>query len=152
MGWCCGCKWPLLVHDEEELLALRGTPGAVNAQGPGGRLAHGWGGQLLGERGDSARALPQARWAQGLALLPLLRRTMQPRLRRWWARRRRRQSGLIEPRNAQRQTVAPMEQARPRSLRGCMVNLGGGLIAHTCQPKTLSLGWGRGESGLPVVV
>jgi hypothetical protein len=152
MGWFFGFKLHLMVNDAGELLACRVTTGEVNDQGPVGRMAKGLGGQLFGERGYISRVLHQALWAQGLALITLLRRTMQPRLMRVWDRLLLRKRCLREPINDQCKTVSQIEHSRHRSLTGVMVNLVGGLIAYTLQPKKPSLGLGRGESGLPVVV
>ena len=152
MGWFFGFKLHLMVNDEGELLACRVTTGEVNDQGPGGRMAKGLWGQLFGDRGSISRALQQALWAQGLALITLLRRTMKPRLMRLWARLLLRKRCLIETRNDQLKNVSQIEHSRHRSLTGFMVNLVGGLIAYTFQPKKPSLGLWRGESGLPVVV
>jgi Transposase DDE domain len=96
MGWFFGFKLHLMVNDEGELLAFRVTTGEVNDQGPVGRMAKGLWGQLFGDRGYISRALHQALWAQGLALITRLRRTMKPRLMRLWDRRRRRKRFLIE--------------------------------------------------------
>jgi Transposase DDE domain len=152
MGWFFGFKLHLMVNDEGELLAFRVTTGEVNDQGPVGRMAKGLWGQLFGDRGYISRALHQALWAQGLALITRLRRTMKPRLMRLWDRRRRRKRFLLEPINEQRKNVSQIEHSRHRSLTGFMVNLVGGLIAYTFQPKKPSLGLWRGEPGLPVVV
>jgi VanZ family protein len=58
----------------------------------------------------------------------------------------------IETINDQLKNISQIEHSRHRSLTGFMVNLVGGLIAYTFQPKKPSLGLWRGESGLPVVV
>jgi hypothetical protein len=96
MGWFCGCTLHLMVNDEGELLALRVTTGEVNDQGPVGRMARGRWGQLCGDRGYISRALHKALRLQGLALLTLRRRHMQPRLMRLWDRRLLRQRCLLE--------------------------------------------------------
>jgi Transposase DDE domain len=151
MGWFYGFKLPLMVHDEGEWLACRGTTGEVNDQGPVRRMARGVWGQRFGDRGSIARALQQALWGQGLALLTLLRRTMKPRLMRLGARRLLRKRFLIEPINDQLKNISQIEHARPRSLAGFMVNLVAGLTAYTYHPRKPSLGlrvWC--EPGLPV--
>jgi hypothetical protein len=152
MGWFYGCKWHLMGHDEGERLACRVPTGAVNAQGPGGRMARGLGGQLFGDRGSIARALDQARWAQRLGLITRLRRTMKPRLMRRWERLMLRTRFLIETINDQRKNISQIEHARHRRLTGVMGKLVGGLIAYTVQPKKPSRGLGCGALGLPVVV
>ena len=152
MGWFFGFKLHLMVNDEGELLAFRVTTGAVNDQGPVGRMARGLWGQLFGDRGYISRALYQALRAQGLALITLLRRTMKPRLMRLWDRLLLRQRFLIETINDQLKNISQIEHSRHRSLTGFMVNLVAGLIAYTFQPKKPSLGLWRGEPGLPVVV
>ena len=91
-------------------------------------------------------------WGQGLALIPCVRRNMKPRLMRLWDRLLLRQRFLIETINDQLKNISQIEHSRHRSLTGFMVNLVGGLIAYTFQPKKPSLGLWRGASGLPVVV
>ena len=152
MGWFYGFKLHLMVNDEGELLAFRVTTGEVNDQGPVGRMARGLWGQLFGDRGYISQALHQALWTQGLALITLLRRNMKPRLMRLWDRLMLRKRFLIETINDQLKNISQIEHSRHRSLAGFMVNLVGGLIAYTFQPKKPSLGLWCGESGLPVVV
>jgi hypothetical protein len=152
MGWFYGFTWHLMVNDAGELLACRVTTAEVNAQRPGGRMARRLWGQLLGDRGSISQDLHQTLWAQGLALLTLVRRTMKPRLMRWWDRLLLRKRFLIETINDQLKNISQIEHSRHRSLPGCMVHLGGGLLAYTLQPKKPSLGLWCGESGLPVVV
>jgi Transposase DDE domain len=152
MGWFYGFKLHLMVNDEGELLAFRVTTAEVNDQGPVGRMARGLWGQLFGDRGYISRALHQALWSQGLALITLCRRNMKPRLMRLWDRLLLRQRFLIETINDQLKNISQIEHSRHRSLIGFMVNLVGGLIAYTFQPKKPSLGLWRGELGLPVVV
>ena len=74
------------------------------------------------------------------------------RLMRLWDRLMLRKRFLIETINDQLKHISQIEHSRHRSLTGFMVNLVGGLIAYTFQPKKPSLGLWRGESGLPVVV
>jgi hypothetical protein len=152
MGWFFGFKLHLMVNDEGELLACRVTTGEVNDQVPVERMARGLWGQLFGDRGYISRALHQALWAHGLALITLRRRNMKPRLMRLWDRLLLRKRLLIETINDNLKNVSQIEHSRHRSLTGFMVNLVGGLLAYTFQPKKPSLGLWRGESGLPVVV
>lgn len=58
----------------------------------------------------------------------------------------------IETINDQLKNLSQIEHSRHRSLTGFRVNLVGGLIAYTFQPKKPSLGLWREESGLSVVV
>jgi DDE family transposase len=152
MGWFFGFKLHLMVNDEGELLAFRVTTAEVNDQVPVGRMAKGLWGQLFGDRGYISKALREALWAQGLALITCLRRNMKPRLMRLWDRLLLRKRFLIETINDQLKNVSQIEHSRHRSIPGFMVNLVAGLIAYTYQPKKPSLGLWRGESGLPVVV
>jgi hypothetical protein len=152
MGWFFGFKLHLMVNDEGELLAFRVTTAEVNDQVPVGRMAKGLWGQLFGDRGYISKALREALWAQGLALITCLRRNMKPRLMRLWDRLLLRKRFLIETINDQLKNVSQIEHSRHRSIPGFMVNLVAGLIAYTYQPQKPSLGLWRGESGLPVVV
>jgi Transposase DDE domain len=144
MGWYFGFKLHLMVNDEGELVAFRVTTAEVNDQVPVGRMARGLWGQLFGDRGYISRALHQALWTQGLALITLLRRNMKPRLMRLWDRLLLRKRFLIETVNDQLKNVSQIEHSRHRSLTGFMVNLVSGLIAYTFQPKKPSLGWACG--------
>ena len=101
MGWFFGFKLHLMVNDEGELLAFRVTTGEVNDQVPVERMASGLWGQLFGDRGYISRVLHQALWAQGLALITLVRRNMKPRLMRLWDRLLLRKRFLIETINDQ---------------------------------------------------
>jgi len=153
MGWFFGFKLHLMVNDEGELVAFRVTTGEVNDQVPVGRMARGLWGQLFGDRGYISRALHKLLWAQGLALITLIRQNMKPRLMRLWDRLLLRKRFLIETINDQLKNVSQIEHSRHRSLTGFMVNLVAGLLAYTYQPKKPSLGlrvWG--ESRLPVCV
>jgi len=153
MGWFFGFKLHLMVNDEGELVAFRVTTGEVNDQVPVGRMARGLWGQLFGDRGYISQALHKMLWAQGLALIILIRQNMKPRLMRLWDRLLLRKRFLIEPINDQLKNVSQIEHSRHRSLTGFMVNLVAGLLAYTYQPKKPSLGlrvWG--ESRLPVCV
>ena len=152
MGWFYGFKLHLMVNDEGELLAFRVTTAEVNDQEPVERMARRLWGQLFGDRGYISRALHQALWAHGLALITLIRRNMKPRLLWLWDRLMLRKRFLIETINDQLKNISQIEHSRHRSLPGFMVNLVGGLIAYTFQPKKPSLGLWCGESGLPVVV
>jgi Transposase DDE domain len=151
MGWFFGFKLHLMVNDEGELVAFRVTTGEVNDQVPVGRMARGLWGQLFGDRGYISRALHKMLWAQGLALITLIRRNMKPRLLRLWDRLLLRKRFLIETINDQLKNISQIEHSRHRSLTGFMVNLVAGLLAYTYQPKKPSLGlrvWD--ESRLPV--
>src|SRR5215471_10782642 len=137
MGWFFGFKLHLMVND----------------QMPVGRMARGLWGQLFGDRGYISRALHKMLWAQGLALITLIRRNMKPCLMWLWDRLLLRKRFLIETINDQLKNVSQIEHSCHRSFTGFMVNLVAGLLAYTYQPKKPSLGlrvWG--ESRLPVCV
>ena len=152
MGWFFGFKLHLMINDEGELLAFRVTSGEVDDKAPVRRMARGFWGQLFGDRGYISKALREALWSQGLELITLIRRNMKPRLIRLWDRLLLRKRTLIETVNDQLKNISQIEHSRHRSLTGFMVNLVGGLIAYTFQPKKPSLGLWCGELGLPVVV
>jgi DDE family transposase len=77
---------------------------------------------------------------------------MKPRLMRLWDRLMLRKRFLIETVNDQLKNVSQIEHSRHRSLTGFMVNLVGGLIAYTFQPKKPSLGLRWTMAGLPVAL
>jgi hypothetical protein len=109
-------------------------------------------GPALWGPGYISRALQQALWAQGLAVITLCRRNMKPRLMRLWDRLLLRKRFLIETVNDQLKNVSQIEHSRHRSLTGFMVNLVSGLIAYTFQSKKPSLGLRYTLSGRPVVM
>jgi Transposase DDE domain len=152
LGWFFGFKLHLMVNDEGELLAFRVTTGEVNDQVPVRRMAWGLWGQLFGDRSYISRALHKALWARDLELVTLIRRNMKPRLMRLWDRLLLRKRFLIETVNDQLKNVSQIEHSRHRSLTGFMVNLVGGLIAYTFQPKKPSLGLRCTVAGLPVAI
>lgn len=152
MGWYFGFKLHLMVNDEGELLAFRVTTGEVDDREPVEQMAWALWGHLYGDRGYISKALHDKLLANGLKLITLIRRNMKPRLMRLWDRLMLRKRFLIETINDQLKNVSQIEHSRHRSLTGFMVNLVGGLIAYTFQPKKPSLGLWRGESGLPVVI
>ena len=152
MGWFFGFKLHLMVNDEGELLAFRVTTAEVDDKVPVRRMTQGLWGQLFGDRGYISPALHQALGAQGLGLMTLLRRNMKPRLMQLWDRLMLRKRFLIETINDQLKNICQIEHSRHRSLIGFMVNLVGGLIAYTFQPKKPSLGLRYGASVLPVVI
>ena len=152
MGWYFGFKLHLMVNDEGELLAFRVTTGEGDDREPVGQMAAELWGHLYGDRGYISKALHDALLANGLTLITLMRRTMKPRLMRLWDRLILRKRFLIETINDQLKNVSQIEHSRHRSLTGFMVNLVGGLIAYTFQPKKPSLGLRRTVSGLPVAL
>ncbi len=151
MGWFYGFKLHLIVNDEGELLALRLTPGHVDARQPVPRLVPGLFGQLFGDRGYIAQALHDTLWAQGLEFLTKIRKNMKNRVRRLWDKLLLRKRSLIETINDQWKNISQIEHTRHRSVTGCMVNLVAGLVAYTYRPKKPSLGL-RNEPSLPVLV
>ena len=152
MGWYFGFKLHLMINDEGELLAFRVTRGEVDDREPVWHMAQQLWGDLYGDRGYISKALHDDLLANGLNLITLMRRNMKPRLMRWWDRLMLRKRSLIETVNDQLKNVSQIEHSRHRSLIGFMVNVVGGLIAYTFQPKKPSLGLRIEESGLPIVI
>ena len=152
MGWYFGFKLHLMINDEGELLAFRVTRGEVDDREPVWQMAQELWGDLYGDRGYISKALHDDLLAQGLKLITLIRRNMKPRLMRLWDRLMLRKRFLIETVNDQLKNVSQIEHSRHRSLTGFMINVVGGLIAYTFQPKKPSLGLRIEEAGLPVVI
>ena len=149
MGWYFGFTLHLMINEEGELLAFRVTPGEVDDREPVWQMAEELWGHLYGDRGYISKALHDDLLAHGLRLITLMRRTMKPRLMRLWDRLMLRKRFLIETVNDQLKNISQIEHSRHRSLTGFMVNLVGGLIAYTFQPKKPSLGLRCTVSGLP---
>jgi hypothetical protein len=152
MGWYFGFKLHLMVNDEGELLGFRVTTGEVDDREPVWQMAEDLWGHLYGDRGYISRALHDDLLAGGLKLITLIRRNMKPRLMPLWDRLLLRKRFLIETINDNLKNVSQIEHSRHRSLTGFMLNVVGGLIAYTFQPKKPSLGLRIEESGLPVAV
>ena len=152
MGWYFGFKLHLMINDEGELLAFHVTRGEVDDREPVWQMAQDLFGDLYGDRGYISKALHDDLLANGLKLITLIRRNMKPRLMRLWDRLMLRKRFLIETVNDQLKNVSQIEHSRHRSLTGFMVNVVGGLIAYTFQPKKPSLGLRIEETGLPVVI
>jgi hypothetical protein len=129
LGWCYGCKLPLIVNDEGALLAFRLTPGTIDDRQPVARLAVGLRGQLFGDRGSISQALHDVLLRQGLARLTKMRRTRKNRVMRLWDTLLLRKRALIETINDQWKNISQIAPTRHRSVTGFMVNLGAGLIA-----------------------
>jgi len=109
-------------------------------------------GHLYGDRAYTSKVLHDNLLANGLKLITLIRRNMKPCLMRLWDQLMLGKRFLIETINHQLKNVSQIEHSPYHSLTGFMVNLVGGLIAYTSQPKKPSLGLWCRESGLPVVV
>jgi hypothetical protein len=152
MGWYFGFKLHLMINDEGELLAFRVTRGEVDDREPVWQMAQELWGDLYGDRGYISKALHDDLLANGLKLITLIRRNMKPPLMRLWDRLMLRKRLVIETVNDQLKNVSQIEHSRHRSLSGFMVNVVGGLIAYTFQPKKPSLGLRIEEAGLPVVI
>jgi hypothetical protein len=149
MGWYFGFKLHLMINDQGELLGFRVSPGEVNDRDPVERMAEELWGHLYGDRGYISKVLHDALLVNGLKLITLIRRNMKPRLMRLWDRLMLRKRFLIETVNDQLKNVSQIEHSRHRSLTGFMVNVVGGLIAYTFQPKKPSLACGVGNRDCP---
>ena len=79
-GWFSGCKVHLVISDCGELLAVRFTPGNVDARKPVPKLARRLCGNLIGDRGYISQALFSQLWGQGVQLLTKLKKKRQPRV------------------------------------------------------------------------
>ena len=151
MGWFYGFQLPLMVNDEGALRAFRLTPGHVDDRQPVERLATGLGEQLFGDRGDISQTLHDILLGPGLELLTTIRKNMQNRVMRLWAKLLLRKRALIETSNDQLKTISHIAHTRHRSVTGCMVNLVAGLVAYRSRPKKPSLGLRRAPL-LPMLV
>ena len=128
-----------MINDVGELLACRLTVATVDARVPVPALGAKGKGKVFGERGYISQARFGTLFAQGVQLLPELRKgtrnELLPMLDKLLLRKR---SG-IETVNDQLKNISQIEHPRHRSVANFLVNLVAGLIAYTYQPKKPSL-------------
>jgi hypothetical protein len=141
-----------IITDLGEVLACRLPPAHVDERRPVPGLVTGLRGKVCGDRGSISPALFADLFAHGVPLVTKLRKDMKDKLLpvpdTWLLRNR----SLIEPVNAQLETISQIEHSRHRSVATSLVNLGAGLIAYTYQEQNpaLPIRMPQGES-LPLV-
>ena len=139
MGWFFGFKLHLVVNDCGELLAFYLTPGNVDDRKPVPHLARRLFGKLFGDKGYISQPLADQLLAQDVHLITGLRKNMKNRLLLLFDKLMLRKRALIETITDQLKNISQVAHTRHRRADNFLVNLVGGLIAYTHQPKKPSL-------------
>src|SRR5436853_2909974 len=155
MGYFWGCKLHLVVNDQGELLSFLLSPGNVDDRKPVPSLVkHLWG-KLFGDKGYISQPLFEQLFAQNLQLITFPKKKKKPETRllplldKLIARKR----SMIETINDQLKNISQIVHTRHRSPTNFLLNLLGGLLAYTFQPKKPALHFEQAEiSLLPALI
>jgi Transposase DDE domain len=138
-GWFYGCKLPLVINEQGEVLGLTLTPGQVDDRRPVAKLVRPLWGQWFGDRGSLSQELFEQWWADGLPLITKRKRNRKGKLMPMIDRLLLRKRALMECVNDQRKNVSPIEHTRHRSAPNGIVNILAAVVAYTFQPKKPAL-------------
>ena len=140
-GWFFGFKIHLIVNDSGELLSFMLTPGNVDDRTPVLALSDQVNliGKLVGDRGYISSKLGEELLSKGIQLITRIKKNMKNRLMNLSDKLLLRKRGIIETIIDQLKNISQIEHSRHRSFTNFLVNLIGGLIAYTHQPKKPSL-------------
>lgn len=156
MGYFWGFKLHLVVNDQGELLSFLLSPGNVDDRKPVPTLTkHLWG-KLFGDKGYVSQPLFEQLFDRGIQLITMPKKKKKspetrllPLLDKVLARKR----SIIETINDQLKNVSQIAHTRHRSPTNFLVNLIGGLLAYTFQPKKPALHFPQDELALlPAVI
>lgn len=135
MGWFYGFKLHLVVNEQGELLNVTLTPGNTDDREPVPKLSRDLFGKLFGDKGYLSQSLFIQLYERGVELITTIRKNMKPRVMSLIDRLLLRKRFIIETIIDQLKNISQIEHSRHRSIWNFMVNLLGGLIAYTFQPK-----------------
>lgn len=138
-GWFFGFKLHLIVNDKGDLLNFVVTPGNVDDRKPLPKLAKKLLGKLFGDRGYLSKDLFVTLFQQGLQLITTIKNNMKNKLLPTIDKILLRKRFIIETINDQLKNISQIEHSRHRSVTNFMVNIVGGLIAYSNQPKKPSI-------------
>lgn len=156
IGYFWGFKLHLVVNDQGELLSFLLSPGNVDDRKPVPTLTKRLWGKLFGDKGYISQPLFERLLDQGLQLITLPKKKQKspetrllPLLDKVLARKR----AIIETINDQLKNISQIAHTRHRSPTNFLVNLIGGLLAYTCQPKKPAVRFEQDELALlPAVI
>lgn len=156
MGYFWGFKLHLVVNDQGELLSFLLSPGNVDDRKPVPTLTKQLWGKLFGDKGYISQPLFERLFDQGIQLITFPKKKQKtpetrllPLLDKILARKR----AIIETINDQLKNVSQIAHTRHRSPTNFLVNLIGGLLAYTFQPKKPALHFPQDELVLlPAVI
>lgn len=147
MGYFWGFKLHLVVNDQGELLSFLLSPGNVDDRKPVPSLVkHLWG-KLFADKGYISQPLFEQLLAKNIQLITFPKKKKKPETRlvplfdKLLARKR----SLIEAINDQLKNISQIVHTRHRSPTNFLLNLFGGLLAYTFQPKKPTLHFNRAE-------
>lgn len=151
MGYFWGFKLHLVVNDQGELLSFLLSPGNVDDRKPVPTLTKRLWGKLFGDKGYLSQPLFERLFDQGLQLITLPKKKKKspetrllPLLDKVMVRKR----AIIETINDQLKNVSQIAHTRHRSPTHFLVNLIGGLLAYSFQPKKPALHFEQDELAL----
>ena len=139
MGWCFGFKLHLVVNDQGELLACCLTPAHRHDVKLLPKLTKRLFGKLFGDKGYLSQPMFEQLLQQGVQLITKLKANMKNRLVSLPDKLLLRKRAIIESITDQLKNISQIEHSRHRSPINFCVNLLGGLIAYSHQPKKPSL-------------
>lgn len=140
VGWFYGCKLPLVVSDQGEILAFTLTPGNGDDRQPVPQLAEHLAGQLVGDKGYLSQSLAQQLWDEHhVHLLTKVRKNMVQPVRDDWELHLIRHRGIIESVFLFLKQTCQIEHSRHRSTTNFLVHLMAGLVAYIHAPNKPSL-------------
>src|SRR4051812_40735717 len=140
VDWFFGFKLHFIINDTGELVAVHLTPGQVDDRTPVPGLAAGLWGKLFGDRGYVSQKLFDELWADGVQLVPRLKRRMKNRLVPLLDDLLLRKRGLIDCVGDQLKNLCQIEHTRHRSPANAFVNIIAALVAYCLRPSKPSLG------------
>ena len=139
MGWFFGFKLHIIINDKGQLMAFKVTHSTIDDRKPVEKLAHKLTGKLIGDKGYISQALFTKLYQEGLELITRIRKNMKNRVMTMTNKLLLRKRALIETVNDQLKNISQIDHTRHRSPINFMVNLMGGLIAYSLQPKKPSI-------------
>ena len=143
VDWFFGFKLPLVVNDRGEWLNILLTPGNTDDRTPVPKLLQQLFGKVFADKGYVSQKLAkQLLKTTGIQLITQLKRNMKQRLMRLNDRLLLRKRSIIETLIDQLKNISQIEHSRHRSPVNCFVNILGGLIAYSHQPKKPSIAVG----------
>ena len=138
-GWFYGFKLHLIINDQGGIISVKVTPGNIDDRTPVPEMCGNLWGALYGDKGYVSARLQQELEEKDVTLITNVRKNMKPKMMKLWDKLMLRKRFVIETVFDQLKNISQIEHSRHRSLSGFMVNLIGGLIAYTFQPKKPSI-------------
>jgi hypothetical protein len=147
MGYFWGFKLHLVVNDQGELLSFLLSPGNVDDRKPVPSLVKRLWGKLFGDKGYISQPLFEQLFAQNLQLITFPKKKKKPetRLMPLFDKLIARKRSIIETINDQLKNISQIVHTRHRSPTNFLLNLLGGLLAYTFQPKKPALHFEQAE-------